>query len=84
LWNLALVCSRHHTLIHAQGFQLVLSPDRTLTVRTVDDIPVPHHPISVARPAEALDDSTAPYHSEGGNNCFDLGVVVSVILAHSG
>jgi hypothetical protein len=44
LANLVLVCSRHHTLIHSKGFQLVLSPDRTLTVRTAADIPVPHAP----------------------------------------
>jgi hypothetical protein len=45
LGNLVLVCSRHHTVIHSQGFQLVLSADRRLTVRTADDIPVPHHPV---------------------------------------
>jgi hypothetical protein len=30
--------------VHSEGFQLVLTPDRKLTVRTADDIPVPHHP----------------------------------------
>ncbi len=28
--NLVLVCSRHHTLVHASGFALVLHPDRRL------------------------------------------------------
>ena len=39
-----LVCSRHHTLLHTQHFQLTLHPDRRLAVRTADGIPVPHHP----------------------------------------
>jgi hypothetical protein len=44
LSNLILVCSRHHTLIHAEGFQLVLRADRTLEVRTADGTRVLHHP----------------------------------------
>ena len=43
--NLVLVCSRHHTVLHAHGFQLTLHPDRTLEVRTADGTPVPHHPV---------------------------------------
>jgi hypothetical protein len=39
-----LVCSRHHTLIHAHGFQLVLHPDRTLEVHTADGTAVLHSP----------------------------------------
>ena len=41
---LVLICSRHHTLIHAQGFQLELHPDRRLEVRTAEGVPVLHHP----------------------------------------
>jgi hypothetical protein len=55
LCNLVLVCSRHHTLIHQDGYQLVLSTDRTLTVRTRDDIPVRHHPGLPWQPAAGLD-----------------------------
>ena len=44
LANLLLLCSRHHTLVHAQGFGLHLAADRTLTVTTADGEPVPHHP----------------------------------------
>ena len=44
LANLVLVCSRHHTLIHAAGFQLELHLDRRLEVRTADGVPVLHHP----------------------------------------
>jgi hypothetical protein len=44
LANLVLLCSRHHTLLHAQGIQLVLHPDRRLEVHTADGVPVLHHP----------------------------------------
>lgn len=44
LANLVLVCSRHHTIVHAQGFQLELQPDRQLVVRTAGGMPVLHHP----------------------------------------
>lgn len=42
--NLVLVCARHHTLIHQQGFLLVLHPDRRLEVRTADDVEIRHLP----------------------------------------
>ena len=83
LANLALVCGRHHTLIHTQGFQLVLSNDRTLTVRTADDIPVPHHPALPQHPADDLDPSIAPSSTDWNNDRFDLGYVVHVMLQHS-
>ena len=83
LWNLALVCSRHHTLIHTQGFQLVLSPDRTLTVRTADDIPVPHHPTRPAADPSELDHTAAALSSEWKNDPFDLGYVVHVMTQQS-
>ena len=54
LSNLVLVCSRHHTLIHAEGFQLTLRADRTLEVRTADDVPVLHHPAVLRGNAEEL------------------------------
>ncbi|MEO6204305.1 MAG: hypothetical protein ABIO67_02825 [Mycobacteriales bacterium] len=66
MWNLVLVCSRHHTLIHQYGFQLVLSPDRKLTVRTHDDIPVPAQPAGPQKPTPdwtnslTIDDTTLP------------------------
>lgn len=47
LGNLLLVCSRHHTLIHRDGFRLVLHTDRRLSVSTAAGVPVLHHP---ARP----------------------------------
>ena len=44
LANLLLLCARHHTLVHAQGFDLHLAADRSLTVTTADGEPVRHHP----------------------------------------
>ncbi|HVF20288.1 MAG TPA: DUF222 domain-containing protein [Mycobacteriales bacterium] len=55
LSNLVLVCSRHHTIVHAQGFQLTLRPDRTLAVKTAEGVPVLHHPALAVQPAESLD-----------------------------
>ena len=83
MWNLVLVSSRHHTLIHTEGFQLVLSPDRTLTIRTAQDIPVPHHPELPQQPAQDLDQSVAPFTSGWQGDRFDLGYVVMVMAQHS-
>jgi hypothetical protein len=77
--NLILVCSRHHTLIHAQGFQLVLTPDRQLTVRTADDIPVPHHPTYPTGEPHALPDvpaGTLPPQLDGRPIDWDWAVYV--------
>ena len=77
LANLVLVCSRHHTLIHTDGYQLVLSPDRTLTVRDRHDIPIPHHP---TRPVEAPSNQQLPPFASGWQgDPFDLGYVVMVM-----
>ncbi|MCU1621828.1 MAG: endonuclease [Frankiales bacterium] len=54
LANLVLVCSRHHTLIHVEGVQLVLRADRTLEVRTSDGVHVPHRPTLRVAPADQL------------------------------
>jgi hypothetical protein len=42
--NLVLLCSRHHTIVHRDGFQLALDDSRRLSVRTADGVPVLHHP----------------------------------------
>lgn len=78
LSNLALVCSRHHTLIHEQGFRLTLTPDRVLTVRTAADVPVPSRPASPrSSPRElALAPPLAPTLT---GDRFDLGYVVMVM-----
>ncbi len=55
LANLVLLCSRHHTIVHAQRFQLTLRADRTLSLKSADGVPVLHHPRLAPQPAEALD-----------------------------
>ncbi|HVE74991.1 MAG TPA: HNH endonuclease signature motif containing protein, partial [Mycobacteriales bacterium] len=42
--NLVLLCTRHHTLVHALGFGLRLHPDRRLDVRTANGAAIQHHP----------------------------------------
>ena len=83
LANLVLVCSRHHTLIHQQGFQLVLSADRALTVRTADDIPVPHLPALPVGDAQDLDCSVAGLVDGYVGDRFDLDYVVQIMAQHS-
>ena len=84
LANLILLCSRHHTLVHAQGFQLQLHRDRSLTVTTADGVTVPHHPALPWRPAEELDTAgnvkatTLPPTVVGQR--LDLDYAVSVVL----
>ena len=81
LCNLVLVCSGHHRLIHTQGYQLVLSTDRTLSVRDRHDIPVPHHPL---RQREAPSNADiAPYTSDWQGDQFDLDYVVMVMAQQS-
>jgi hypothetical protein len=89
LSNLVLVCSRHHTLIHSQGFQLVLHPDRRLTVRHRGGRPVLHHPAQPwGHPAELAagrgrDVSAGTLAPDAGDARMDLGYVVSVVLAQA-
>ncbi len=83
MWNFVLLCSRHHSLVHALGFQLVLSPDRTLTVRTARDIPVPHHPDHPTSNADDLDPTSGRVSSDWANDRFDLSYVASMMLQHS-
>jgi len=86
LANLVLVCSRHHRLIHRDGYRLTLHPDRTLHVHTPDGTRLPHHPALPWAPAEELpvDGITAetlPTHWTGER--MDLGYVVNVLLRHA-
>lgn len=84
LANLILVCSRHHTLIHQYGYQLILQADRTLTVRTADGtLLLPH-------PAPAWDDPTQLPHVPAGtlrsgqsDQRLDLGYAVHVLAQHA-
>ncbi len=84
-----LVSSRHHTLIHAQGFGLVLHPDRRLEVRTAEGVPVLHHPAQpwgepaalAAGCGQQVSAGTLP--PENADARLDLGYVVSVLLTQA-
>ena len=87
--NLILVCSRHHTLIHTQGFQLILHPDRRLEVRTAHGVPVLHHPAQPWGDPAALAEGCGqlisaetlpPDHSTGR---LDLGYAIAVLMAQA-
>ena len=83
LSNLVLVCSRHHTLIHSQGFELLLHPDRRLEVRTAEGVVLLHHPALPWGEPAALD----PHGRVGATTLppetyerLDLGYAVSVLM----
>ena len=82
-----MLCSRHHTLVHTQGFRLVLHPDRRLEVWTADGVPVVHLPTLPWGYANELDparrigpDTITPPHFRSE---IDLAYVVSVMLAQA-
>ncbi len=84
LANLVLLCSRHHTVVHAEGFQLVLDPDsRGLTVTTSDGVLVPsRHPLPW-QPAAALDPTGRITATTAAHTTFDrldLHYAVSVLM----
>ena len=87
LSNLVLVCSRHHTIVHAQGFRLTLGADRTLKVTTADGLRLLHHPTLDPQPATALDPDgligpgTLPPLTSYDR--LDLRYAVSVLLQHA-
>ena len=87
--NLVLVCARHHSLIHSQGFRLVLHPDRRLEVSTADGVRVLHHPAQPWGDPAALAsgcgqlvsaETLPPDHCDAR---LDLRYVVSVLLAQA-
>ena len=84
-----LVCSRHHTLIHAAGFQLQLHPDRRLEVHTADGAPVLHSPAQPWGEPDALAtgcgqrvsaEALPPDHTDGR---LDLHYAVTVLMAQA-
>ena len=60
LSNLLLLCSRHHTLVHRDGYQLSLRADRRLRVRTADGQPMLHRPPLPRHPADGLGTAIGP------------------------
>jgi hypothetical protein len=89
LANLVLMCSRHHTLLHAHGFQLRLHPDRRLEVRTADGVRVLHHPAQPWGDPAALASGCGQLVSAETlppDHChprLDLGYAVSVLMAQA-
>lgn len=79
LSNLVLLCSRHHTVVHDQGFQLVLRPDRRLDVTTPEGTPLLHHPGLPLGDREDLD-ADARLDVQASTPRMDLGYVVNVLL----
>lgn len=84
LANLILVCPRHHTLVHAQGFRLTLDEDRTLRVHTADGVRALHHPALPWSPPDEFDpqcaitaDTLPPDTVEAR---LDLGYAVMVLM----
>lgn len=89
LANLVLVCARHHTLIHGQGFALDLNPDRRLEVLTADGVAVLHHPaqpwgdpadLATGRGQSVSAGTLPPDHCTAR---LDLGYAVNVLLAQA-
>ena len=80
-----LFCSRHHTVVHAGGFQLTLHPvTRALTITTGK--PVPHRHQLPWQPAEHLDptghiDATTLPPRTGDK--LDLHYAVNVLVQHA-
>jgi hypothetical protein len=82
LKNLTLVCSRHHTVIHEQGFQLELRPDRTLIVTTQDGKRLHHLQPPPWQPKEQLPgQALLPTHWNGDH--LDLQHVAWVLSQHA-
>ncbi len=87
LSNLVLQCSRHHTLVHSEGFRLSLHPTRrTLTVTTRKGAVIKHRQPLPWRPAGELD----PHRVIGPKTLpptvldrLDLHYAVSVLLQHA-
>jgi hypothetical protein len=85
LANLVLLCSRHHTLVHADGYQLSLRAGRRLDVAaTPGGTDIPHNPPLPWQPAAGLDHQqtidadTLPPHAT--QTRIDLGYAVSVLM----
>ncbi|HEX4431618.1 MAG TPA: HNH endonuclease, partial [Frankiaceae bacterium] len=87
LANLVLACSRHHTLIHADGIRLKLNPStRALTVTTAAGSAVPHRTQWPWKPAEHLDPdhtiNAATLPPRAGDT-LDLHYAVEVLMQHA-
>jgi HNH endonuclease/Domain of unknown function (DUF222) len=87
LSNLALLCSRHHTLVHADGIRLKLNPTtRALIVITAAGRAVPHRPEWPWLPADELDPEAAIHPATlppFAGDKLDLHYAVDVLMQHA-
>ena len=82
LANLALVCSRHHTLIHSEGFRLELRDDRTLIVTSADGTRLEHLPAKPWQPKGDLPGQVLSPSQWNGDR-LDLHHVAWVLSQHA-
>jgi hypothetical protein len=84
LANLALLCTKHHRLVHSLGYQLTLDAERTLHATTPDGELLDRHPSLPDASAEALP-AAGPdtYDRKYRGDRLDLGYVVNVMLPHA-
>jgi hypothetical protein len=78
-----LLCTRHHRLIHALSYLLVLDPDRRLRVTTADGAVVEPAPTLPSACAEALPPAGPLPEPRYDGSPFDLGYAVHVMLQHA-
>jgi hypothetical protein len=82
--NMVLLCSRHHTVIHTQGFRLTLHPHtRALTIEAATGEAIPHRPGLPWHPATELDPDTQINAKTLPNTSYDklhLHYAVEVLL----
>ena len=83
LGNLVLLCTKHHRLLHNNGYVLSLDANRNLSVEAPDGTRLEHSPRLPSASAEALPPAgpdTLDRQYDGG--AFDLGYVVHTLLSH--
>jgi hypothetical protein len=65
LWNLALLCRRHHRAVHEEGYQLERLPDGALQVRRPNGWLLPEVPPPAAVPADPVEALQSQNAAEG-------------------
>jgi hypothetical protein len=87
LANLILLCSRHHTVVHTEGFRLTLHPQtRALTVTSAAGTAIPHRPKLPWQPAADLDPNARIDATTLPNTSYDKlnrHYAVEVLLQHA-
>ena len=84
--HLVLLCTRHHTLVHTEGIQLHLHPDRRLDVHTATGTPVPHTPTPPPDPGPLLaghDVSAEALPPDHTDPRLDLRYAIAVLMSQA-